>query len=146
MQYAKYDVPYFVNPYMSRATVLLADDDKALLEQVRRLLEPEFDVVAKITDGKALTSAARQLHPDLIVADISMPCVNGFKAARQIKQEQPDARILFLSVHEEPVVVSQAIPLHLAPYVVNRSAAADLLPALREILQGRSFVSPAVRP
>lgn len=130
---------------MKRPTILLADDDKALLERVRQWLEPEFEVVGKITDGKALISAAKQLQPDLIVADISMPCINGFQAAKQIKQEQPDARILFFTVHEEPVLVSEALAIGVTGYVVKRSAAADLVPALREVLQGRCFVSPAVQ-
>ncbi|MBI4465753.1 MAG: response regulator transcription factor [Acidobacteria bacterium] len=138
-------LPNWVERSMKRPTILLADDDKALLERVRQLLEPEFEVLAKITDGKALVSAARQLQPDLIVADISMPCVNGFQAARQIKEEQPETRILFLTVHEEPVLVSEALALGVAGYVVKRSAAADLIPALRELLQGRSFVSPVVQ-
>ncbi len=125
--------------------VLLADDDPALLDHVRQLLEDEFEVVGTVEDGKALLAAACDLHPDLCVTDISMPRMNGFQAARQLKKEQQDVRILFLTVHEEPVVVSEALAIGVAGYVLKRSAAADLIPALWQVLKGGCFVSPAVQ-
>jgi len=73
-----------------------------------------------------------------------MPRLNGFQAARLLKKEQPDARILFLTVHEEPAAVAEALAIGVAGYVLKRSAAADLIPALRQVLQGGRFVSAAV--
>jgi DNA-binding NarL/FixJ family response regulator len=125
--------------------VLLADDDPALLDHVRRLLEGEFEVVGTVEDGKALVAAAGDLHPDLCVTDISMPRLNGFQAARQLRKEQQDVRILFLTVHEEPVAVSEALAIGVCGYVLKRSAAVDLIPAMRQVLNGGCFVSPAVQ-
>ena len=128
-----------------RPTVLLADDDQALVDQIRQLLGPEFEVVGAVGDGEAFLMAARKLHPDLFLLDISMPRLNGFQAARQLKKEQPGARILFLTVHEESVAVTEALAIGVTGYVLKRSAAADLIPALRQVFQGGRFVSAAVQ-
>jgi DNA-binding NarL/FixJ family response regulator len=128
-----------------RPTVLLADDDQAFLDQVCQLLKSEFEVVGTVGDGQALLAAASDLQPDLCVVDISMPRLNGFQAARQLKREQPSARILFLSVHEEAVAVSEALAIGVDGYVVKRSAATDLIPALQQVFQGNRFVSEAIR-
>jgi DNA-binding NarL/FixJ family response regulator len=130
---------------VKRPTVLLADDDRAFLDLVCQLLEPEFNVVGMVGDGQALLAAASDLHPDLLVTDISMPRLNGFQAARQLKKMQPTTRILFLSVHEEPVAVTEALAIGVDGYVVKRSAASDLIPALLQVFQGNRFVSSAVR-
>ena len=130
---------------VKRPTVLLADDDKVFLDRVCQLLEPEFDVVGTVEDGQALLAAATDLQPDLLVTDISMPRLNGFQAARQLKKVQSNARILFLSVHEEAVAVSEALAIGANGYVVKRSAATDLIPALVQVFQGNRFVSEAVR-
>lgn len=127
-----------------RPTLLLADDEAAVLEGVRRLVESEFRVVATVSDGQALLAAADRCKPDVILADISMPLLNGFEAARRLKAATPSARIIFLTVHEERTVVTEALELGVNGYVVKRSAAQDLLPAIREVLAGRCFVSPAV--
>ena len=105
----------------TRPTVLLADDDQVFLGLVCQLIEPEFDVVGTVEDGQALLAAASDLHPDLLVTDISMPHLNGFQAARQLKKVQPNARIIFLSVHEEPMAVTEALAIGVDGYVVKRS-------------------------
>ncbi|MBI2820284.1 MAG: response regulator transcription factor [Acidobacteria bacterium] len=128
-----------------RPTIVLADDDPALVHQIRQLLLPEFEVVGAVGDGEALLVAGRNLHPDLFLLDISMPRLNGFQAARQLKREQPEARILFLTVHEEPVAVSAALAIGVAGYVLKRSAASDLIPALRQVFEGGRFVSVSVQ-
>ena len=128
-----------------RPTVLLADDDRAFLDLVCQLLKPEFDVVGVVGDGQALLAAASDLHPDLLVTDISMPRLNGFQAARELKKAQPHTRILFLSVHEEPVAVTEALAIGVDGYVVKRSAATDLIPALLQVFQGNRFISEAIR-
>ena len=128
-----------------RPTVVLAEDDQAFLDQVCQLLKSEFEVVGTVGDGQALLAAASELKPDLCVVDISMPRLNGFQAARQLKKVQPNARILFLSVHEEAVAVSEALAIGADGYVVKRSAATDLIPALQQVFQGNRFVSEAIR-
>ena len=125
-------------------TVLVADDDPAFSNRVHQLIESEFQVVATVEDGQALLEASRQRQADLYLVDISMPRLNGFQAARLLKKEQPDARILFLTVHEDPAAVAEALAIGVAGYVLKRSAAADLIPALRQVLQGGRFVSAAV--
>jgi DNA-binding NarL/FixJ family response regulator len=124
-----------------RPTIVLADDDPALVNQLCELLRPQFDVLGAVEDGEALLSAARSLHPDLFLLDVSMPRLNGFQAARRLKKEQPDARIVFLTVHEEPVAVSEALAIGVNGYVFKRSAASDLIPALRQVFNGDRFVS-----
>lgn len=129
----------------TKRRVLVADDDPAVLDAVRRLLEPEFDVVATVEDGKALLAAVDLHHPDLIIADISMPGMNGFEAARRLKMADPATNVVFLTVHEESGAVAAALELGVNGFVVKRSAVSDLLPAAREVLNGHTFVSPVVR-
>jgi len=127
-----------------RPTVLLADDDRSLLDRLRLMLNGDFEVVGMVEDGQALLTAAGELHPDLLVTDISMPRMNGFQAARKLKKERPDARIIFLTVHEDQVVVEEALAMGVSGYVLKRSAAADLIPALQQVFLGGQFVSRAV--
>jgi DNA-binding NarL/FixJ family response regulator len=128
----------------NRPTVVLADDDRDLLCRIGQLLNGEFDVVGTAEDGQALLAAVGNLHPDLLVTDISMPRLNGFQAARQLKKQQPDARIIFLTVHDEPIAVSEAMAIGVTGYVLKRSAASDLIPALWQVLQGGQFISPGI--
>jgi DNA-binding NarL/FixJ family response regulator len=130
---------------LKRPTVLLADDDRALLDKLRQLLISEFDVVGMVEDGQALLTAANELRPDLFVTDISMPRMNGFQAAKRLKTAQPEARILFLTVHDESVMVSEALAMGVTGYVLKRSAASELIPALHQILRGDQYISSGVR-
>ena len=102
-------------------------------------------MVGAVADGEALLAAARNLHPDLFLLDISMPRLNGFQAARQLKKEQPGARILFLTVHEEPVAVTEALAIGVTGHVLKRLAASDLIPALRRVFEGGQFVSASAQ-
>ena len=116
-----------------------------MLDGVRRLLEDEFQVVGTAQDGQSLLAAARTLAPDVIIADISMPILNGFQAARQLKAASPSIKIIFLTVHEEWSVVTEARGIGVDGYVIKRSAAQDLVPAIRAVLQGIPYVSPAIQ-
>jgi len=129
---------------MERPTILMADDESAVRDRVRRLLESQFQVVETVSDGQALLAAADRLKPDIILADISMPVLNGFEAARRLKAAAPSTRIIFLTVHEEPAVVTAALMIGVNGYVIKRAAAQDLVVAIREVLEGRCFVSPAL--
>jgi len=130
---------------VKRPTVLLADDEKALLDRIRRLVESHCVVVGEVEDGQSLLTAVERLQPDIVLSDISMPGLNGFQAARLIKKVHPNVRIVFLTVHEEPVAITEAFALGIEGYVIKRFAASDLVPAIREVIQGRSYVSPAIR-
>jgi DNA-binding NarL/FixJ family response regulator len=129
---------------MRRAKVLLADDHPLFLEGVRRLLENQYEVVGTATDGQTLISAAQHLRPDIIVADISMPEVNGLVAAQIIRKTVPSAKFIVLSVHSDPAYVSEAFRAGVRGYVSKRAAAAELLTAIKQVLDGRTYVTPLV--
>lgn len=129
---------------MEKARILLADDDPDLLESVARLLEPEFEVVACVKHGHGLIEAAKQLAPDLIVTDISMPLLNGFQAVRRIKVDRPEARVIFLTVHAEPAFVAEAKRISALGYLIKQSIPSHLIPAIREVLQDRPYVCISV--
>ncbi len=129
---------------MKRITVLLADDHAIVVEGLRRLLEPQYQVVGVVADGLALVEAAEKLTPDVIVADISMPLLNGIEAAREIRTANQRIKIVFLSMHPDVVYVSEALQAGGSAYVLKSSAGIEILNAIREALNGRTFVSPAI--
>lgn len=124
-----------------RARVLLADDHPAVLEDLRALLQPEFDVVATVGDGNALLSSVEALTPDVIVTDITMPGLDGIAAAGEILRRDPKARIVFVTVHKELEIVEKSLATGALGYVVKVSAGDDLVPAIRTALGGRRYVS-----
>jgi DNA-binding NarL/FixJ family response regulator len=124
---------------------VLADDHTELFEGLRRLLEPQFNVVGTAEDGQSVLAVAKNLKPDLLVLDISMPPVNGIEAARKLRQQDPSAKIVFLSMHQDPVLVEQALSTGALGYVLKVAARSDLVVALKEALEGRSFISSRLR-
>jgi DNA-binding NarL/FixJ family response regulator len=134
--------PLVTKDHVTKPTVLLADDDAAFLENVRTLLKPEFETLASVGNGQALVETAQELKPDLIITDVSMPTLSGFQAARRLKAIHPGLRILFLSVHEDAVFITEAKRIGARGYVLKRCADSCLLPAVREALRDGSFVSP----
>jgi DNA-binding NarL/FixJ family response regulator len=129
-----------------RSTILLADDHPLFLEGVRRLLESKYDVVGTVADGKALLAAAQNLKPDIIVVDISMPEMNGLAAAQIIRKTVPFAKFIVLSVHSDRAYVTEAFRVGIRGYVSKRAAAAELLTAIKQVLDGRTYVTPLVDP
>ena len=129
---------------MTRPRILIADDHALLLEAFERLLEADFEVVGKATDGRELVALAHELEPDAIVADMTMPELNGLEAARQILARLPDIRIVLLTVHEDARLAAEALREGVSGYVVKRSAAVELKEALREALAGRTYLTPLV--
>lgn len=126
---------------MSRATVVLADDHEDFLALERRLLEPEFEVVQSVRDGRAAVEAAAELEPDILVLDLSMPVLDGIAVARSLRASGSRARVIILTVHRDPDYASEALAAGALGYVVKCRLASDLLPALRDALAGRSFLS-----
>ena len=129
---------------MIRPRVLLADDHTLLLEAFRKLLADDCDVVGMVGDGRALVAAAAKLRPDVVVVDVAMPLLNGVDAARQIKQTLPETRIVFLTMNEDPDLAAEAFRAGASGYLLKRSAASELLTAIREVVQRRSYVTPLV--
>jgi len=129
---------------MGRPRILLADDHHEMIEKVTGLLDHEFEVVAAVKDGERLIEAAVNLDPDLIVLDISMPVVNGIEAACHLKESASRAKMVFLTVHEDPGFVTAAVSAGAAGYVLKPRVVLDLIPAIREVLQGHEFASPPV--
>jgi len=129
---------------MSRPRILLADDHELLLGAFEKLLSEEFDVVGQVTDGRALVAAAARLQPDVVVLDISMPLLNGLEAARQIKQKHKHIKLVFVTMVEDPDLASEAFRIGAVGYLLKRSAASELTAAIREVVQGRSYVTPLI--
>lgn len=129
---------------LKRARVLLGDDHTIILEGVRRILEPHFEVVGGVADGRALIAAVAELHPDVVVADISMPLLNGIEAARQLQKSQSPPKIIFLTMHPDATYATEAFRAGASGYVLKSSAAEELVRAVQEALRGRVYVTPLV--
>lgn len=129
-----------------RPRILLADDHPLFVDGVRRLLETTYDVVGTVATGKALISAAQTLQPDIIVADISMPEVNGLAAAQVIRKTVPSAQFIVLSVHSGQAYAREAFRVGVRGFVSKRAAGSELLTAIKHVLDGRTYVSPLVGP
>ena len=124
--------------------VLLADDHQALLTKVAGFLSSTCEIVGAVRDGQALLEATARLHPDVLVVDISMPVLSGIDAARQLKQSGTTAKIIFLTVHEDPDFVQAALAAGGSGYVVKSRLATDLLRAMQAVLEDRRFISPSI--
>ena len=129
---------------MSATRVLLADDHTLLLGAFEKLLASECDVVGTVSDGRELVEAARRLKPDVIVLDIGMPLLNGLEAGRQIKQSHPAVKLVYLTMNEDTDLAAEAFRAGASAYLLKRSATVELLTAIREVTNGRSYVTPLV--
>jgi len=127
---------------MNKVRILLADDLPAVRELVKEIVEPTFDVVGMVGDGEALLEAALSLQPDVIITDISMPTLSGVEAAKRLQESGSRALVVFLTVHSDPDFVNACLSAGASGYVVKIRMDTDLLPAVREALAGRIFLSP----
>jgi DNA-binding NarL/FixJ family response regulator len=127
---------------MTKPRVLLADDHRMVAEGLKNLLADEFELAGIVEDGRALVSAARELRPDVIVADISMPYLNGIDALVLLKQDNPRARVVFLTMHRDVAYARRALEAGALGFVLKHSAPAELLLAVRAALAGRTFIAP----
>ena len=127
---------------MKRPRLLLADDHPLFLAGLQTLLEAESEIVGAVNDGKALVEAASRLKPEVIVLDIGLPLLNGIDAARQIKEEQPETKILFLTMHASLAYLKDALAAGASGYLLKTSAREELLGALRDVIRNRIHVSP----
>ena len=129
---------------MKRGCILLADSHLNVLEGVRSLLEGMFAAVVMVADETSLFEAADKLKPNLAVVDLSLRGSDGVNVARRLKNHYPELKVIILSVHDEPTIVKAALAAGALGFVLKRSVATDLIPAVREALEGRTYISPAV--
>lgn len=129
---------------MTKARVLLADDHTILAEGVRSLLEPEFEVVGVVADGRELVAAARKLRPDVIVADVTMPSLNGIEAAVQLRDLGVEAKVVFLTMHRDIAYARRAMQAGALGFVLKHAVASELLTAVRAALRGQTYVTPMI--
>jgi DNA-binding NarL/FixJ family response regulator len=127
---------------MRRPRLLLADDHALFVSAIERLLADECTIVGHVHDGRAVIAAAEQLVPDVILLDIGMPELNGLEVARRLSQILPTAKLVFLTMHEDPDLAAEAFRAGASAYLLKRSAATELSTAIREVMEGRSYVTP----
>jgi DNA-binding NarL/FixJ family response regulator len=129
---------------VSRPRVLLADDHRVVSEGLKRLLADDFELVGMVEDGRALIAAARKERPDVIVADIAMPHLNGIDAMAQLKKDNAHVKVVFLTMHQDPAYARRALEAGAAGFVVKHSAPAELVMAIHAALKGQTFITPAL--
>ena len=129
---------------MKPTRVLLADDHAIVREGLRRVLEPDVEIVGEVADGRALVAAAERLRPDVVICDISMPLLNGIDAARQIRKIDRKVRIIFLTMHCDVTYAAEALRAGAAAYVLKSSAGTEIREAIRETASGGKYVSPSI--
>ena len=129
---------------MKKPRVLLADDHKIVIEGLKSLLKDEFDIVGSVEDGRALVEQSATRHPDVVVADISMPRLNGIEAARQIKKKDETIKIVFLTMHPDATYAADAFEAGASGFVLKHSASSELIKAIHEAIKGRTYVTPLI--
>ena len=129
----------------ARPRVLIADDHSIVAEGLRSLLERNYDVIGMVQDGQALLSEASRLKPDVVVLDIAMPLLNGLDAGERLRACLPAAKLVFLTMKDDPNLAAAALRLGAVAYVLKHTGASELLKAVSEVLQGRSYVTARLR-
>ncbi len=130
---------------MLKPRILIADDHTLIVEAFRKLLEPQYNVVATVSDGRALLDIAGKVQPDVMVIDIGMPLLNGLAAGQQLKRLMPRVKLVYVTMNEDPDVAAEALDAGASAYLLKSSAAAELLKGIHEALKGGSYVTPKIR-
>ena len=129
---------------MQRSRVLIADDHTLVAEMCKKLLEPEFEVCGIVDDGRALVKAAISLRPDVVIADIAMPNLNGLDAAQQIRAAARSIKIIFLTMNSRVDVAAEAFRRGASAYLLKTCACSEIVTAVRESLRGKRYLSPSI--
>jgi DNA-binding NarL/FixJ family response regulator len=129
---------------MSRPRVLLADDHRVVSEGLKHLLAEDFELVGMVEDGRTLVAEAKKLKPDVIVADITMPHLNGIDAMTQLRRDNAGIKVVFLTMHQDPAYARRALDAGAVGFVVKHSAPAELVMAIQAAMKGQTFVTPAL--
>ena len=127
---------------MKKARILLGDDHALILEGIRHMLEPHYEVAGAVVNGREMVEAAARLNPDLVVLDVSMPILNGIDAGRDIKKANPATKLIFLSMHANAIYLRKALEVGASAYVLKSGASEELLQAIEVARQGGRYVSP----
>ena len=130
---------------MSQIRVLLADDHEMILARVRELLDKDFDIVGTVSNGRDALVEVQRLDPDVLVIDISMPGLDGLQAVSQLRCTRCRTRVVFLTVHKDQDFVAAAFSAGASGYVAKSDVATDLVPAIHEAMQGRTYVSQSIQ-
>ena len=129
---------------MRRATILLADDHTMICAGLQKMLEPEYEVIGCVGDGRALLKKAVELKPDLVLVDVGMPLLNGLDAGRELKKIMPRVKLIFLTMNPDAEVASEALRIGASGYLLKNSRSEELLQAVRDAIRGASYVTPQI--
>jgi len=130
---------------VNRPRVLLGDDHVMFMDGLRSILRTHCEIVGTAEDGEKVIAAAQQLHPDVIILDISMPVLNGIKAARRLQTLGTSSKIVFCTMQTDPAFVTEAFRAGAQGYVLKNAATSEIVVALNEVLQGRTYISLGMR-
>lgn len=129
---------------MRKTRLIIADDHNLVAEACKNLLEPEFEVAGIVNDGRALLSAAAELRPEVVIVDISMPLLNGLDAGEQIKKALPGTKLVYLTMSMNAEIAAEAFRRGASGYLPKNAAASELVTAVRDVLRGKSYLSPLI--
>ena len=129
---------------MTLPRLMLADDHTIVVEAFRKLLEPQYNIVGAVSDGRALLEIAPELNPDLIVVDIGMPLMNGLEAGLRLKKQMPRVKLIFLTMNNDPDLATEAMRSGASGYLLKSSAAEELTRAIQLALKGKRYVTPQI--
>ncbi len=129
---------------MSRVRILLADDHAMICAGFQKILEPQYEVVGTVGDGRALLKAVAELKPDVVLLDIAMPLLNGLDAARELKKTTPQVKLVFLTMNADSDIASEALRLGASAYLLKNSLASELLQAVDHAIKGKLYVTPQI--
>jgi DNA-binding NarL/FixJ family response regulator len=124
----------------------LADDHRVVLEGLVSLLSPVCDLVGTVEDGRALVDSVARLDPDIVITDISLPCLNGIEALVQLRKKHARAKVIFLTMHRDQAYATRALEAGASGFVLKHSASSELLTAIRNVLKGKTYVTPLLQP
>ena len=129
---------------MTRTRILLADDHTMISAGFQKLLEPHYEVVGSVADGRALLKAAAELNPDVVLLDVGMPLLNGLDAARALKKTMPHVKLIFLTMNPDSDIAAEAFRAGASAYLLKNSQASELLQAVHDVVRGVSYVTPQI--
>ena len=130
---------------MAMPKILMADDHRIVLEGLRGVLESEFEVLQPVTNGRELVDETLRIQPDVVIADISMPLLNGIDAVRQLREKGSKVKVVFLTMHADQTYATRAMQAGGSAYVLKHSASDDLVTAIRAVLAGKTWISPSMQ-
>ena len=130
---------------MRKPTVVLADDHTMVAQAFQKMLEPTYEVVATVSDGRTLIDTAMNLRPDVIVLDVGMPLLNGLTAGQQLKQRLRTVKLIYVTMNEDPDLAAEALRTGGSAYLLKTSAASELLKSIHEVLRGGTYITPKIK-